>query len=134
MNPFDATHVAGLLSETRSRLDVDEPGAWHSAITPGLDLLVTHTRPIVADLRRLAHGRRARRGDDRLGAVGPRLAMADEHRARAGCGERVERAEVALAVCRRRPGNDSRARPARVGSSASSIRWTPGATLAWNMK
>jgi Alpha-acetolactate decarboxylase len=31
-------------------LDLDEPGAWHSAITPGPDLLVQHTRPIVADL------------------------------------------------------------------------------------
>jgi alpha-acetolactate decarboxylase len=50
MNPFDATHVTGLLSERRSRLDVDEPGAWHSAITPAPDLLVQHTRPIVADL------------------------------------------------------------------------------------
>jgi alpha-acetolactate decarboxylase len=50
MNPFDATHVAGLLSERRSRLDVDAPGAWHNAITPGPDLLVQHQRPIVADL------------------------------------------------------------------------------------
>jgi hypothetical protein len=50
MNPFDAPHVTGLLSERRSRLDVDEPGAWHSAITPGPDLLVQHLRPIVADL------------------------------------------------------------------------------------
>jgi alpha-acetolactate decarboxylase len=31
-------------------LDLDEPGAWHSAITPGPDVLVQHTRPIVADL------------------------------------------------------------------------------------
>jgi alpha-acetolactate decarboxylase len=50
MNPFDATHVAGLLSERQSRLDVDEPGAWHNALTPGPDLLVQHLRPIVADL------------------------------------------------------------------------------------
>jgi Alpha-acetolactate decarboxylase len=50
MNPFDGTHVTGLLSERRSRLDVDEPGAWHSAVTAGPDLLVQHTRPIVADL------------------------------------------------------------------------------------
>jgi alpha-acetolactate decarboxylase len=50
MNPFDATYVAGPLSERRSRLDVDEPGALHSAITPGPDLLVQHLRPIVADL------------------------------------------------------------------------------------
>jgi alpha-acetolactate decarboxylase len=50
MNPFYATHVTGLLSERRSRLDVDEPGALHNAITPGPDLLVQHTRPIVADL------------------------------------------------------------------------------------
>jgi hypothetical protein len=50
MNQFDAPHVTGLLSERRSRLDVDEPGAWHSAITPGPDLLVQHLRPIVADL------------------------------------------------------------------------------------
>jgi alpha-acetolactate decarboxylase len=50
MNPFDATHVTGLLSERRSRLDVDEPGALHNAIIPGPDLLVQHTRPIVADL------------------------------------------------------------------------------------
>jgi alpha-acetolactate decarboxylase len=28
----------------------DEPGAWHSAITAGPDLLVQHARPIVADL------------------------------------------------------------------------------------
>jgi alpha-acetolactate decarboxylase len=50
MNPFDGTHVTGLLSETRPRLDVDEPDALHTAITPGPDLLVQHTRPIVADL------------------------------------------------------------------------------------
>jgi alpha-acetolactate decarboxylase len=50
MNPFDATHVTGPLSERRSRLDVDEPDAWHNAITPGPDLLVQHPRPIVADL------------------------------------------------------------------------------------
>ena len=50
MNPFDATHVTGLLSERRSRLDVDEPGGLHSAITPRPDLLVQHLRPIVADL------------------------------------------------------------------------------------
>ena len=50
MTPFDATHVAGPLSERRSGLDVDEPGAWHSAITPGPDLPVRHTRPIAADL------------------------------------------------------------------------------------
>jgi hypothetical protein len=52
MNPFDATRVAGPLSERRSRLDVDELGAWHSAITPAPDPLVQHTRPIVADLVR----------------------------------------------------------------------------------
>jgi alpha-acetolactate decarboxylase len=50
MNPSAATHVAGPLSERRSRLDIDEPGAWHTAITSGPDLLVQHTRPIVADL------------------------------------------------------------------------------------
>jgi hypothetical protein len=50
MNPLDATHLAGPLPERRSRLDVDEPGAWHSAITPGPDLLVQHLRHIVADL------------------------------------------------------------------------------------
>jgi alpha-acetolactate decarboxylase len=50
MNQFDAPHVTGLLSERRSRLDVDEPGAWHTAITPGPDLLVQPLRPIVADL------------------------------------------------------------------------------------
>jgi alpha-acetolactate decarboxylase len=50
MNPFNATHVAGPLSERRSQLDLDEPGAWHNAITPDPDLLVQHTRPIVADL------------------------------------------------------------------------------------
>ena len=50
MNPFDATDVTGPLSEQRSQLDVDERGAWHSAITPAPDLRVQHTRPIVADL------------------------------------------------------------------------------------
>jgi hypothetical protein len=50
MNPFDATYVTGPLSERRSPLDVDEPDAWHNAITPGPDLLVQHPRPIVADL------------------------------------------------------------------------------------
>jgi alpha-acetolactate decarboxylase len=50
MNPFDAAHVTGSLSERRSRLDVDEPGALHSAITPCPDLLVQHLRPIVANL------------------------------------------------------------------------------------
>jgi alpha-acetolactate decarboxylase len=50
MNPFDAAHVTGSLSERRSRLDVDEPGGLHSAITPRPDLLVQHLRPIVADL------------------------------------------------------------------------------------
>jgi alpha-acetolactate decarboxylase len=50
MNPFDATHLTGLLSERRSRFDVHDPGALHSAITPGPDLLVQHPRPIVADL------------------------------------------------------------------------------------
>jgi alpha-acetolactate decarboxylase len=41
---------SGHLAETRSRLDVDEPDALHSAGTPGPDLLVQHLRPIVADL------------------------------------------------------------------------------------
>jgi alpha-acetolactate decarboxylase len=50
MNPVDATHVAGPLSERRSRPEVDELGAWHNPNTPGPDLLVQHTRPIVADL------------------------------------------------------------------------------------
>ena len=50
MTPFDATHVAGPPSERRSRMSVDEPGAWHSAITAGLDVRAQHTRPIVADL------------------------------------------------------------------------------------
>ena len=40
MKQCDASHITGLLPETRSRLDVDEPGAWHSAVTPGPDLLV----------------------------------------------------------------------------------------------
>jgi len=38
------------LIRTRTPSDVDEPGAWHSAITPSPDLLVQHARPIVADL------------------------------------------------------------------------------------
>jgi alpha-acetolactate decarboxylase len=46
----DATHVEGPLFARRSRLDVGEPGAGHSAVTTGPDLLVEHTRPIVADL------------------------------------------------------------------------------------
>jgi hypothetical protein len=50
MKPFDAAHVTGLLSERRSRLDVDEPGALHNAITPGPDVPVQRLRPIVADL------------------------------------------------------------------------------------
>jgi alpha-acetolactate decarboxylase len=50
MDPLNATHVTGPLSERRSRLDVDEPDAWHNAITPGPDLLVQRPRPIVADL------------------------------------------------------------------------------------
>jgi hypothetical protein len=50
MTPFDATHLAGPLPERRSRLDVDEPGAWHEAIALGSDLLVQRPRPIVADL------------------------------------------------------------------------------------
>jgi alpha-acetolactate decarboxylase len=50
MNPFDAAHVTGSLFGRRSRLDVDDPGALHSAITPCPDLLVQHLRPIVADL------------------------------------------------------------------------------------
>jgi hypothetical protein len=48
MIPLDATHAAEPLSERRSRLDVDEPRAMHSAITPGPDLPVQHTRPMVA--------------------------------------------------------------------------------------
>jgi alpha-acetolactate decarboxylase len=66
LNPLDATHVAGPLSERRSRLDVDEPGAHHEAITPGPDLLVQRLRPIVADLV----------GPDRMG-LGRLLAPAD---------------------------------------------------------
>jgi alpha-acetolactate decarboxylase len=66
MNPFDATHVGGSLSEGRSGLDVDEPGAWHTAITPCPDLVVQHARPIVADLL----------GSGRMG-LGTLLAPAD---------------------------------------------------------
>jgi alpha-acetolactate decarboxylase len=66
MNPLDGTPVNGLLSETRSRLEIDEPGALLSSITPGPDLLVRHTRPIVADLV----------GSGRLG-LGTLLAPAD---------------------------------------------------------
>ena len=36
--------------ENQSTLDPDEPRAWHRAITPGPDLLVHRTRPVVADL------------------------------------------------------------------------------------
>ena len=45
MNPFAATHIAGALSERRSRLDVDEPGAGHNAVTHGPDLLVQQGGP-----------------------------------------------------------------------------------------
>jgi alpha-acetolactate decarboxylase len=47
---FDPKPVAEPASERRSRLDVDQPGAWHYAIIPGPDLLVQHRRPVVADL------------------------------------------------------------------------------------
>jgi len=66
MTPFDATHLAGPPSERRSRLDVDEPGAWHEAITTGPDLLMQRPRPIVADLV----------GPERMG-LGTLLAPAD---------------------------------------------------------
>jgi alpha-acetolactate decarboxylase len=58
--------VTGVPSERRLRLDVDEPGAWHSAIAPAPDLLMQHTRPIVADLV----------GSGRMG-LGTLLASAD---------------------------------------------------------
>lgn len=50
MSLLDATAVTGLLSERRSRLDVDEADAWHRAIAPHPGVLVQHIRPIVADL------------------------------------------------------------------------------------
>jgi alpha-acetolactate decarboxylase len=66
MNPVDTTHVTGLLSERRSRSDVDAPDALHSAIIRGPDLLVQRPRPIVADLV----------GSERMG-LGTLLAPAD---------------------------------------------------------
>jgi alpha-acetolactate decarboxylase len=64
--PAERSDAGGPLSEGRSRLEVDEPDAWHSAVTPGPDLRVQHTRPIVADLA----------GSGRMG-LGTLLAPAD---------------------------------------------------------
>jgi hypothetical protein len=89
MNPFDATHVAGPLSERRSRFDVDEPGAWHSAITRAPDLLVQHTRPIVADLI----------GSGRMG-LGTLLAPADPMVITDGLCYRLD---TSMSVCRVSP-------------------------------
>ncbi|MGA2929666.1 MAG: hypothetical protein ABSG43_27485, partial [Solirubrobacteraceae bacterium] len=50
MSPLDSTHLIEPPPASRSRLDVDEPGSWHEAITNGSDLLVQGPRPIVADL------------------------------------------------------------------------------------
>ena len=55
-----------MLHDVTSQLDVDEPGAWHDAITLGPNVLVQHPRPIVADLV----------GPERLG-LGTLLAPAD---------------------------------------------------------
>jgi hypothetical protein len=49
MSPLDTTHLTEPPPENRSRLDVDEPGSWHEAMTTGSDLLGQRSRPIVAD-------------------------------------------------------------------------------------
>ena len=89
MNRFDAAHVAGPLSELRSRLDIDEPGALHTAITSGPDLLVQHARPIVADLV----------GSGRMG-LGTLLAPSDPMVIMDGVGYRLD---AGVSVCRVSP-------------------------------
>ena len=61
---------------------------------------------------RSGHARRAGLVDDRLGSSGPRWSVADEHGARAGRGQRVERGQVALAVDGGGAGDDPRTGPA----------------------